>query len=95
MNKYVNKLCCAEYFIFITLVVYRINCQKIEQLFGSTVAIVFCTECLLSSLVKFSVYKTRRRVKLSHCQACAMSFRHFEACTIFLYDIVLTLIFAS
>ena len=72
MTKHVNKLCSAEYFILITV---AIQCMSLI-LVGLAVALVCRTVCLLSSLVKFRVYKTRRRVKHSDCQNCAISLRH-------------------
>ena len=36
-----------------------------------------CTVCLLSSLINYGVYKTRRDVKYSDCQSSAISPRHF------------------
>ena len=50
---------------------------------------------VLISLIKFSVYKTRRNVLFSDLQSSAILIRHFLACTRCLSDIELTVRFAS
>ena len=56
---------CDVHFRFMTDVIVKGDMQATSPLLlpvGSTVAIVCCTVCLLSSLIKLTVYKTRRRV---------------------------------